>query len=525
MDASPPAVSRRTLLAAAVAGSGALLLPAAARAATSDEYVPALVIGSGFGGAVTALRLGQAGVRTVVLERGQRWPKSPWGASFSSEQLPDGRAFWFKTTAHFLSSLADTPILAPQAGVMDYSNAGGMDVYRAAAVGGGSVVYSGVCLLPARVYFEQLFPKQISYDAIVSRYAPRVRKMLRFSVVPPDLYQSLTWRHARVWDKQANAAGFSSSPVDSVFNWTVCRQELGVQSRPSAVIGESNFGNANGAKYDLTQNYIPAAEATGNVTVRPLTIVTDVSVDRDRRYVVSTKEINKRGVVLANRTYVTDRLFLCAGSMATSELLVRARDTGALPRLNDEVGAGWGTNGDTLAFRSVNGLTGVAQAAPCPSAFHTTEMGVPTTSESWFIPHPLESTSLVTLGMAVDTEHRGSFRYDAATDSVSLGWDTAWDEELIEAHRRINAKIATANNVIAGIPGLRPEVVGNFTAHPLGGAVLGRATDFFGRVRGYPGLYVNDGALLPGSNGGANPSLMIASLAERNIEHIVTADL
>ena len=61
----------------------------------------------------------------------------------------------------------------------------------------------------------------------------------------------------------------------------------------------------------------------------------------------------------------------------------------------------------------------------------------------------------------------------------------------------------------------------SFSAHPLGGAVLGRATDSYGRVAGYPGLYVMDGAAMPGTAAGANPSFTIAALAERNMEAIV----
>jgi cholesterol oxidase len=62
----------------------------------------------------------------------------------------------------------------------------------------------------------------------------------------------------------------------------------------------------------------------------------------------------------------------------------------------------------------------------------------------------------------------------------------------------------------------------NWTAHPLGGAVLGKATDNYGRVKGYQGLYGMDGAAIPGSTGSVNPSLTISALAERNIENIIT---
>ena len=63
------------------------------------------------------------------------------------------------------------------------------------------------------------------------------------------------------------------------------------------------------------------------------------------------------------------------------------------------------------------------------------------------------------------------------------------------------------------------------TFHPLGGAVIGKVCDGWGRVLGQEGLYVNDGALIPGSTACANPSLTIAALAERNIRQILRKDL
>lgn len=62
------------------------------------------------------------------------------------------------------------------------------------------------------------------------------------------------------------------------------------------------------------------------------------------------------------------------------------------------------------------------------------------------------------------------------------------------------------------------------TAHPVGGAVLGKACDLYGRVKGYKGLYVVDGAMIPGSTGATNPSLTIAALTERCVERIIAED-
>lgn len=64
-------------------------------------------------------------------------------------------------------------------------------------------------------------------------------------------------------------------------------------------------------------------------------------------------------------------------------------------------------------------------------------------------------------------------------------------------------------------------VIDGGTAHPLGGAVLGKACDYYGRVKGYKGLYVVDGALIPGAAGAVNPSFTIAALAERCLEKVI----
>ena len=66
--------------------------------AMPSDFVPAIVIGSGFGGAVAALRLGQAGIDTLVLERGRRWPIRSDGNTFATFKKPDGRANWLRET-------------------------------------------------------------------------------------------------------------------------------------------------------------------------------------------------------------------------------------------------------------------------------------------------------------------------------------------------------------------------------------------------------------------------------------------
>ena len=193
--------------------------------------------------------------------------------------------------------------------------------------------------------------------------------------------------------------------------------------------------------------------------------------------------------------------------------------TGALSNLNDQVGKGWGTNGDAAIVRTLN-LGGLTQGAPCASRI-LDETGMPVTLENWYVPGlPVDLGMIGSLGMVLD-DTRGSFSYNASTKKVDLAWPGQPD--AVAAMRRVNNKIADANGSSVGFPPLAPDVNTTFTAHPLGGAVIGKASDAYGRVKGYTGLYVMDGAGIPGSTGTVNPSLTITALAERNIEAIISA--
>ncbi len=127
------------------------------------------------------------------------------------------------------------------------------------------------------------------------------------------------------------------------------------------------------------------------------------------------------------------------------------------------------------------------------------------------------------LGMALDLKSRARFVYDASIDRVKRIWPANGNDAAIAATREINNRIAAANFSVSSVPFVVKDVFGGFTAHPLGGAVLGKATDNFGRVQGYKGLHVMDGAAIPGSTGTVNPALTISALVERNIAAIIAA--
>jgi cholesterol oxidase len=487
----------------------------------APAHSEALVVGSGFGAAITAARLARAGVQVTVLERGSQWPIDPRRQIFANDFAPDGRAFWRRGG---LAPLTGLPMVPTDqfGGVFDVTEHGTIDVWCGAVVGGGSMVFTGVMIEPERRFFEEIFGGTVSYDEMNSVYYPRVRSELRLSSMPDDIYESTPFTHSRVWDRQVRRAGYTPERIDGIWDWDVVRAELSGRSRPSAVIGESNLGNSNGAKFDLNRNYLAAARATGRCTVHARHEVTAIERDSGGRYVLTVDVLDPSAQVMSTRTLTCDDLFLGAGSMGTSRLLVHARDTGRLPDLNEHVGQGWGTNGDAALVRGMTpeGI-GIVQASPSASRI-SDDSGAPVTLENWYVPgSPVDLTLIGSLGMVMDST-RGSFAWDEATRSVRLDWPESGNRAVEDALRPVHDRIAQSSGIGVGYPLLRvPDVNTSFTAHPLGGAVIGRATDDHGRVVGYDRLHVVDGALVPGSTGRVNPSLTISALAERNIERII----
>ncbi len=488
--------------------------------ARPPTYTPNLVIGSGFGAAVSTLRLAQAGQKVTVLERGSRWPNAPWRDIFSNDTLPDGRAFWHRNKAEMIAG--NTAYFDSFGGVVDATEYANMTVWRGAAVGGGSVVFTGVMIQPERRYFDALYGGLVNYDEMNSIYYPRVRQMLRLSAMPASIYSSNPFGHSRLWDEQARKAGYATYPVESIWNWSVVQAELSLRSQKSAIVGMSNHGNSNGAKFDLNQNYLQQAEATGRAQIYPGHEVHSIGWDGSR-YTVDVIKKSPDGRQLDRYVLACDRLFLGAGSIGTSELLVRAQVQGTLRNLNAETGRGWGSNGSMIVVRSLAVPRGLVQASPCASRMHDASGGLPVTLENWYVPGvPLDIGIVGSLGIGFDQTHRGRFLYEPSTDKVQLQWAANGNDDVIAATRKVNNRICDAASVLPGAPPFSPDIKGrDWTAHPLGGAVLGKVTDAYGRVKGHPGLYVMDGALIPGSAGAVNPSLTITALAERNMAAII----
>jgi cholesterol oxidase len=141
-------------------------------------------------------------------------------------------------------------------------------------------------------------------------------------------------------------------------------------------------------------------------------------------------------------------------------------------------------------------------------------------------PFPSGIETWVSLYLAITKNpNRATFTYNSTTGGVDLNWQASWTQPSIDAAKTVFDKInATEWTVYRSDLFDVYKIWGDdFVYHPLGGCVLNQATDNYGRLPGYPGLYVIDGALVPGSLG-VNPFVTITALAERNIETILAND-
>ncbi|RBM10709.1 cholesterol oxidase [Prauserella sp. PE36] len=535
----PSPLSRRRFLGLSALSSAAAfgLTTISANGASASQrrtdFSPAVVIGTGYGAAVTALRLGEAGVPTLVLEMGRLWDTpADDGNVFSGMLRPDKRSMWLKTRteaplASFLWIDVVNRDIERYTGVLDRVDHGDMSVYVGRGVGGGSLVNGAMAVTPKRHYFEEILPS-VDADEMYGKYFPRANAALGVNHIDPAWFETCrSYKYARLSRKHADKAGLTTTFVPSVYDFDYMRLEEAKEVPRSALASEVIYGNNHG-KRSLDKTYLPAALGTGNVTIRTLTEVRAIHRQSDGTYRLTVRELDEVGNVVATREIGTRYLFLGAGSLGSTELLLRARETGALPELSGEVGQCWGTNGNVMLGRANHmwDTTGTVQSGmPALGIDAWDDPEHPVFAEIAPMPAGLELWVSLYLAITKNPE-RGHFTYDATSDSARLNWTADQGQPTIDAAKALFDRVNRANGTI-----YRHDLFGDtrpfenrFTYHPLGGLVLGRATDLYGRVRGYPNLYVNDGSLIPGSTG-VNPFVTITALAERNIERVLAEDL
>ncbi|MBU2696982.1 GMC oxidoreductase [Pimelobacter sp. 30-1] len=529
--------SRRGFLAGAGAAAGVASVglptfasPARAANIGNGASVPALVIGTGYGGAVAALRLAQAGVQVEMIEMGMSWdtPGSD-GKIFPKVTSPDKRAYWLRTkTKAPVSNFFGFPIdsnITKYTGILDAEEFAGITVYQGRGVGGGSLVNGGMAVTPKQSRFSSILPS-VDATEMYNTYYPRANAGLGVGSIDPAWFETAEcYKYARVGRKHAQRSGFAWTFVPDVYDWNYMKAEQAGTVTRSALDGQVMYGNDHGKK-SLVQTYLAQAMATGRVNVSTLHRVTSVAPATGGGYTVTIEQIDTSGTVVATKTVTAAKVFFAAGSVGTSKLLVKLKATGVLPALNNEIGKTWGENGNIMCGRANHmwDPTGSLQSTiPCSGIDNWDAGGA--FAEVAPLPTGIETYASLYLSIT-NTTRRAEFTWNAAANKVDLSWQTSWKQDSINMAKTIFDKINSKEGTI-----YRTDLFGAYkvwqdglTYHPLGGVVLNKATDNYGRLHGYDGLYVIDGSLIPG-NTTVNPFVTITALAERNIDNILANDI
>ena len=509
---------------------------------TPPSSAPVLVIGSGYGGAVAARRLCEAGIPTLVVEMGRFWRQSSHGPDrpFCGMIVPDNRSFWFRRKTEVPLSFIgphcsnDRPIFFPGPGALDYEEFPGMHIYVGRGVGGGSLVNGAMAPTPNPAYFDEMFNAEgnvVDRQEMYNVYYPRARKALWVNDIDRDWFKDAgCYKYAHIAGGHATNAGFALDFVPSTYSFAYMKEESELKKPQSALKSEVIYGN-NFGKRSLDKTYLACAAATGNLKVLVLHKVLEVAPLPNGQFKVTVAPVDlhaseRNGAeTLGAPTFVTaSSVFFAAGSVGTSKLLVAMKHQRILPNLSDAVGKGWGNNGNIMVGRKMDSLNGTVQSTMPALAIQNWNNPIPGTQKAFIEITPFAANLPTDIGLFLaitDNRNRGTFTYSG--DKLILDLGTGG---FMEPSKQ------AAKSVFAKMPDLKPrfdlfrnrsEFGEDFCYHPLGGCVIGKATDPFGRLLNYKSLYVIDGSLVPGGLG-VNPFLTITALAERNIEHIIKTD-
>lgn len=518
----------------------------------SAEHWDVVVVGSGFGGSVSALRLSEKGYRVLVVESGRRFtdeelPKTSW-------RLP--KFLWAPAVGMF--------------GIQRITLLNDVLVLSGAGVGGGSLVYGNTLYEPLDDFYSDPQWEHITKwrDELAPHYA-QAKRMLGVVENPVDTPAD------RVMLEVARDLGVAD---------TFHRTQVGVLfgDQPGEAVDDPFFGGAGparttctscggcmsgcrvGAKNTLPKNYLHLAEGLG-AQIRPLTTVTAIEPRPEGGYEVSMRAAGPGAGRPTTPRVTADHVILAAGTLGTQRLLHRLKADGVLPGISERLGQLTRTNSESILTVEARDLEVDYSVGPAiTSSIHPNEhthvepvrygrgsnaMGLlsavltegdrPGESpvprwrrfaaavrdnpgsflRSLSVRRWSQRTTVMLVMQSLDNSldlslTRGRFGRRLTSTQGTGSPNPTWIPEAHEVTTRFAEKTGgeargTWNEVL-NIP---------MTAHILGGCPIGDSPqtgvlDPWQRVYGHPGLHVMDGAAIT-ANLGVNPSLTITAQAER----------
>lgn len=480
-----------------------------------------IIIGSGYGGAVAALRLTENGHKVCMLEMGLDWEKS--GEKFSAMKKPGKSAAWLrkKTIAPFMNIFN----LKPFTGALDRWDFDDMKIWMGRGVGGGSLVNGGMAVTPRQTYFKEVFP-QLDAELFYDKYFPLANKELQVNVAKEEfLAECEYYKFNQVGESEAQKAGFKTVRIPNVYDFEYMEKEWKNEVPRSALAGEVIYGNNHG-KNTLDKNYLKKALDTQNLEILDLHKVESITKNEDGTYTLDVSIINTSGEVVEEVEFITDKLIVSAGVMGSMELLLKSAAEGKI-EVDENLGQDWGNNGNFMTGRNwvkaFSGGTGAQHATIPVGAIDNWD----DEEHSFFTeiaPLPMGMDVSTTLYLMINkVPQLGSVSYDKVAKKLNLNWKKSYTKNMKKNAKYFIRKMNKVNG------GTRSHLLfhngfgHDVCYHPLGGAVLGKATDEFGKLNGHDNIYILDGSLIPGTIG-VNPFVTITAIAEYCIENIIQRD-
>jgi len=500
-----------------------------------------VVIGSGFGGSVSALRLTEKGYRVGVLEAGRRW---------TAENLP--KTNWNLRKSIWAPKLGMT---GPQA----ISILGKCAVFSGAGVGGGSLIYGNTLYEPLPAFYaDKQWAHITDWRSELAPYYDQAQRMLGVvtnpRMTPADDIIEQVAQDMGVGDT------FHPTRVGVFFNDGAEGVEVddpyfgGAGPRRNGCIHCSRCltGCPHNAKNTTPTNYLYLAEQAG-AQVHALTTATAVRPLADGGFAIDTVR-SGRWIRKEARTFTAGQVVFAGAALGTQKLLHTMRDEGVLANLSPRLGELTRSNSEAILNVASRNRYDFAQGVAITSSIH---------------PEPNTHVEVCHYGagqnalatMAIPMIDGGAFRflrfllatllhpihflrscwiYRGSERSVILLVMQSLDNSLTSFRKggALRTKQGTGEPNPTWIP-LAHDVAHRFadkvdgdahglimdafdipaTAHYIGGCVIGEGpesgvVDPYQRVFGHPGLHIADGSAVT-ANLGVNPSLTITAQAER----------
>jgi cholesterol oxidase len=516
------------------------------------DYV---VIGSGFGGSVSALRLAEKGYSVCVIEKGRR---------FKDEDLPNSN--WDLMNWLWMPKVHFT-------GFQQLTLLHKVLILSGTGVGGGSLIYCAVLFEPPDTFYEDVQWSGLdkNWKQTMAPFYKEAKRMLGVTENPK------LWKNDELLLDYAKEIGrekfFRPTQVGVFFGEpgvTVADPYFGGEGPPRTGCNHSSgcmLGCKNGGKNTLNRNYLYLAEKLG-AKIIPEKEVIRIEETQDGGYRLTIK--TSIGILNFKKQVIeTKGVIVAAGALGSNKLLMENKRIGTLPKLSDQLGKVVRTNSEVMVgARGLSRENKFCEGVAITSSLfvddetHIEPVSYPEGSDAMFwlstlmtdggsmLLRPLKHILNCLTHPIKFIRSRSPFGWakkaiillvmQTKDNKLIFKWKRRWWFPFVRSltskgtEKSIPTYIPAANHAargiakrINGIPqSAVTEVLFNIpiSAHILGGCVIGKDTnngvvDKYGKVFGYDNIYIADGSIVP-ANLGVNPSLTITALAEYVMSNI-----